>query len=251
MNFEEEISLLIKSRYPLVAVDTIDEEYVLGQLYAFCRSQGLTFYSWSLTKGLRIGRNENSFYKTNEAVAMLRIANDLVQEPHSSVFALSDFDRYLGDAAVSRYFKDLLNRIKGTPTTIVMLGSEIKLTPDIAPMAARIHGGYPSEMQIMDELNRSVAQFRLTAPRLKVDLPPEALRRVVKTLRGLSLQQIRNALNLCMLKDGSFDISDLREIEKYKKDAFDRDGVLEYFGSETPDQIAGFDNLKRWVWRPV
>ena len=75
MNFEEEISLLIKSRYPLVLVDTIDEDYVLPQLAGVAEAQALTFYSWSLTKGLRVGKQENSFYKTNDAVAMLRVAN--------------------------------------------------------------------------------------------------------------------------------------------------------------------------------
>ena len=41
MNFEEEISLLIKSRYPLVLVDTIDENYVLGQLFGVAQSQAV------------------------------------------------------------------------------------------------------------------------------------------------------------------------------------------------------------------
>ena len=31
------------------------------------------------------------------------------------------------------------------------------------------------------------------------------------------------------------------------EDAFDKDGILEYFGSEPPAGIAGFDNLKRWI----
>ena len=109
MNFEEEIALLIKSRYPLLVVDTIDEEYVLTQLNDVAAAQGLQFYSWSLTQGLRVGKNQNSFYKTNDAVAMLRVVNDLVNDPHAAVFAFSDFDRYLGDAAASRFFKDILN----------------------------------------------------------------------------------------------------------------------------------------------
>ncbi|MGD9642056.1 MAG: AAA family ATPase [Elusimicrobiales bacterium] len=247
MNFEEEIALLIKSRYPLLVVDTIDEEYVLRQLGDVAAAQGLQFYSWSLTQGLRVGKNQNSFYKTNDAVAMLRVVNDLVGDPHAAVFALSDFDRYLGDAAASRFFKDILNRIKGSPATVVLLGSEGKLPPDIAPLAARIQGGYPNERQILDEVNRAVAQFKLTAAHLHVDLPGESLRRMVKTLKGLSLQQVRNALNLCLLKDLRFDHSDIKEIEKFKKAAFDREGILEYFGSETETGIAGFDNLKRWV----
>ena len=247
MNFEEEISLLIKSRYPLVLVDAIDENYVLGQLYGVAQAQALVFYSWSLTKGLRIGSNENSFYKTGDPVAMLRIANDLIKDPHSAVFALSDFDRFLNDAPTARLFKDLLNRIKGTPTTVVLLGAEVRLPSDIAPLAARISGGYPDEKQIMAEINRVVSDFRQTSVALVVDMPPESLRRVIKTLKGLSLQQVRNALNLCLLKDGCFDAGDIPDIEKFKKEAFDQGGILEYFGSEQKNSIAGFGNLKRWV----
>ena len=140
----------------------------------------------------------------------------------------------------------MLNTIKGTPTTVVLLGSELKLPPDIAPLAARISGGYPDERQIMQEVNKIVGEFRQSSA-LIVDMAPEILMRVVKTLKGLSLQQVRNAMNMCLLKDGRFDGTDLAEIEKFKKEAFDRDGVLEFFGSETKSGIAGFDNLKRWV----
>ncbi|HAT71273.1 MAG TPA: ATPase [Elusimicrobia bacterium] len=247
MNFEEEISLLIKSRYPLVLVDTIDEGYVQGQLARVAETQSLTFYSWSLTMGLRVGNNKNSFYKTNDAVAMLRVANDLIKDPHSAVFAFSDLDRFLTEAAAARFFKDMLNTIKGTPTTVVLLGSEIKLPPDIAPLAARITGGYPDERQIMEEVNNVVSEFSRASSSLVVDMPPEILKRVVKTLKGLSLQQVRNALNMCLLKDGRFDGGDLAEIEKFKKEAFDRDGILEFFGAEHKAGIAGFENLKRWV----
>ncbi len=247
MNFEDEISLLIKSRYPLVQVDTIDEDYVLGQLFRVAQAQGMTFYSWSLSKGLRIGRNENSFYKTNDPVAMLRIANDLVSEPHPAVFSLCDFDRYLTDPAPARFFKDILERIKGSPTTVVLLSSEARLPPDIAPLAARIQGGYPDEKEILREVNRAVAEFRSSSASLQIDVPPDVLKRMVKALKGLSLQQVRNALNICMLKDYRLDKDDIQEIERFKKDAFDRDGVLEYFGSEHKADIAGFENLKRWV----
>ncbi len=247
MNFEEEISLLVKSRYPLVAVDTIDENYVMGQLRSAAAGLGFTLYPWSLTEGLRVGGNANSFYKTGDPAAMLRIAGDLVKESRNCLFALADFDRFLSDAAVARLFKDLLDRMNGTPATAVLIGGEVKLPPDIAPLAARIQGGYPDEREILAEINRAVAEFRRSAARLEVDMPPEALRRAVKTLNGLSIQQIRNVLNVCMLKDSRFDASDIEEMEKFKKQAFDREGILEYFGSEKPAGIAGFDNLKRWI----
>jgi len=247
MNFEEEISLLIKSRYPLVLVDTIDEGYVLGQLAGVAGDQRLAFYSWSLSEGLRVGQNQNAFYKSGDPAAMLRIANDLVKEQQPALFVFCDLDRFLADAAPARLFKDLLNKAKGTPTTVVLLGAEVKLPADLAPLAARISGGYPDEKQILAEVNHMVADFRLKSSALSVDMPPETLMRVVKTLKGLSLQQVRNAMNLCLIKDAAFDGRDVAELERFKKEAFDRDGILEYFGSEQPSGIAGYANLKRWV----
>ena len=247
MNFEEEISLLIKSRYPLVQVDTMDEDYVLGRLQRVAEDGGFACYPWSLTKGLRVGRSENSFYKTGDPAAMLRVANDLTREKQPQLFAFTDFDRFLEDAAVARLFKDLLARLKGTPSTVVLVSSGGKLPADIAPLAARIQGGFPDEREILAEVNRAVADFRQSGVQLHIDMPSDTLRRVIKTLKGLSLQQVRNVLNICLLKDSRFDAADLEEIEKFKKEAFDRDGILEYFGSEQPGAIAGFGNLKHWV----
>lgn len=247
MNFEAEITLLIKSKYPLILVDTIDEDYINSQLSGITAELGLAAYYWSLTKGLRVGRNENSFYQTTEPARMLKTVNDLLDDKQPCLFVLSDFQKFLEDAVVGRLFKDVLGRINNTRTTIVMVGADNKLPADIAPMAARISGGYPDEKEIMEEINRVLAEFKASAANLVVEMAPENLLRVVKSLKGLSLQQIRNVLNSCILKDGRFDKEDLAEIEKYKKELFDRDGILEYFGAEQPGNIAGFANLKKWV----
>jgi len=247
MNFEEEITLLIKSRYPLVVVDTIDEEFVSRQLFSISQSLSMGFYAWSLTMGLRVGRNANSFYQSNEPAKMLKLVNDMLEENQPSLFLFSDLHKFLEDAVVSRLVKDLINKIQNTRTTIVMVGPECKLPPEIAPFASRITGGYPDEREILDEINRIVADFKLSSIHLVVDLAPEDLKRMVKTLNGLSIQQIRNVLNSCILKDCRLDNNDLAEIENYKKEIFDADGILEYFASERNTSIAGFENLKRWV----
>ncbi|PIU18224.1 MAG: hypothetical protein COT18_10900, partial [Elusimicrobia bacterium CG08_land_8_20_14_0_20_59_10] len=247
MNFEEEITLLIKSRYPLVVVDTIDEEFVSRQLFSISQSLSMGFYAWSLTMGLRVGRNANSFYQSNEPAKMLKLVNDILDEKQPSLFMFNDLHKFLEDPVVSRLVKDMINKVKDTRTTIVMVGPECKLSAEIAPFAARITGGYPDEKEILDEINRIVADFKLSSAHLVVDLAPEDIKRMVKTLNGLSMQQIRNVMNSCILKDCRLDKNDLAEIENYKKEIFDTDGILEYFASEHKGSIAGFENLKRWL----
>ena len=247
MNFEAEITLLIKSKYPLILVDTIDEDYVLRQLSEITGDLGLDSYYWSLTKGLRVGHNENAFYQSSEPVKMLKTVNDLLDDPKPALFVLSDFYKFLEDAAAARFFKDILGRINNTRTTIVIVGGEQKLPDDIEPMAAHITGGYPGEKEIVDEINSVVADFKHSASALVVDLTPGDFRRIVKSLMGLSIQQVRNVVNRCILNDNQLDKADIAEIEKYKKELFDREGILEYFGAEQPSSMAGFDNLKKWV----
>jgi len=247
MNFEAEITLLIKSKYPLILVDTIDEDYVLRQLSEITADLGLDSYYWSLTKGLRVGHNENAFYQSNEPVKMLKTVNDLLDDPKPALFVFSDFYKFLDDAASARFFKDILGRINNTRTTIVIVGGEQKLPDDIEPMAAHITGGYPGEKEIVDEINSVVADLRHSSSAPVVDLTPSDFRRIVKSLMGLSLQQVRNVVNRCILNDNQLDKADIAEIEKYKKELFDREGILEYFGAEQPDNMAGFDNLKKWV----
>ncbi|OGS47891.1 MAG: hypothetical protein A3J79_02795 [Elusimicrobia bacterium RIFOXYB2_FULL_62_6] len=247
MNFESEVALLIKSKYSLVLVDTIDEDFVTRQLFTVAAGMGITVYRWSLTKGLRVGRNENSFYQTNAPVNTLKLINDIVRDKSTSVFILSDFHKFLQDAVVARLFKDIVAAINDTRNTLIIVGSDQPLPPDIEPYAARITGGYPDEQEILAEINRTVAEFRKTSLKLSITLEPEDVRRLVKSLKGLSVQQIRNVLNATILKDGTLDKHDLKAVEKYKKELFDKEGVLEYFGAEQPADIAGFENLKKWV----
>ena len=247
MNFEAEISLLIKSKYPLILVDTIDENYVAKQLSEVAAGLSLTAYFWSLTRGLRVGDSENPFYQTGEPARMLKTVDDLVRDAKPSLFVLTDLHKFLEDAVTARLFKDIVGRINDTRTTVVLVGGECRLPADIERLAARICGGYPDEKEILAEVNRVLAEFKKTSGALKLALPPDDARRVIKSLKGMSLQQIRNVVNTCVLKDACFDKGDLQEIEKYKKSIFDQDGVLEYFGSEAPAAIAGFDRLKKWV----
>ncbi len=52
MNNREEIGLLIKSRYPLLFLETADEDYSIAQLKELAGAQNLEYFQWSLTGGL-------------------------------------------------------------------------------------------------------------------------------------------------------------------------------------------------------
>jgi SpoVK/Ycf46/Vps4 family AAA+-type ATPase len=248
----EELNLLIKSKYPLVCFETVDEIYTIRQLRAIAEQLGLNFYQWSLTDGLRQGDNDSSYYQTKEPVKMLRMVQYLLkpredEEFKPGLFVLKDFEKYLEDALVLRLFKDTINRIKGTRDTFVIVAAEYKLPKDIQSDSAHLIGGYPIEDEIKAVIKETAEELKRTNKKVALSLSDEELNKITNALNGLSIQQIRNVINQCLLANNILDINDLSAIEIYKKKVFDQKGLLEFCLTEDKNNIAGFDNLKRWL----
>jgi hypothetical protein len=248
----EELNLLIKSKYPVVCLETIDEIYNIRQLKAIAEQLGLNFYQWSITDGLRRGDKDDSYYQTKEPIKMLRMVQSLLkpregEEIKPGLFILKDFEKYLEDVLVLRLFKDIINLIKGTKDTFVIVSAEYKLPKDIQSDSAHLIGGYPIEDEIKVVIKETAEELKRTNKKITLSLCNEDLNKITDALRGLSIQQIRNVINRCLLADNILDITDLSEIETYKKKIFDQEGLLEFCLTEDKDNIAGFDNLKRWL----
>lgn len=129
MLFVDELHLLIKSKYPLIYVETPDEEYVLGSLKKICKDTGLIFYDWTVTDGLMREDTKGCFYKTQDPVTMIQTAIQIskVTGVGPGVFILKDFQKHLESELNLRYFKDWILQIENTPDTLVMVSSEYKL----------------------------------------------------------------------------------------------------------------------------
>src|SRR3989338_820094 len=253
MRVNEELNLLIKSKYPVVCFETIDEIYTIRQLKAIAEQLDLIFYQWSLTDGLKRGDNEGSYYQTKEPVKMLRtVLFDLIRPKEDEqikpgLFVLKDFEKYLDDVLTLRLFKDAINHIKGTKNTFVIVSAEYKLPKDIEADSAHLIGGYPVEDEIKTVIKETAEELKRTNKKVTLSLSDDELSKITNALRGLSIQQIRNVINQCLLEDNILDIKDLSAIETYKKKVFDQECLLEFYLTEDKNNIAGFDNLKRWL----
>ena len=244
----EELILLIKSRYPVIFVESIDEQYVVNQLREIAHQLGLAFYQWSVTGGLQKGSREGGFYQTGEPEKMVRTVLTLVKDRvEPGLFVLKDFDKHLENVVILRLFKDLINLIKNTKNTVVLVAPEYKLPKDIEPDAGHIVGGYPDEREIASIVKETCNELARHDKRIKTSLTAEEIQKAILSLKGLSVQQIRNILNQCLVDDGVLDVNDLKRIESYKRKLFDQEGLLEFCGTESKDNIANFDNLKRWL----
>jgi hypothetical protein len=247
----EEIELLIKSKYAVVFLETVDEEYVLRQLTQIAQELKLSYFQWSVTEGLRRDHKEGSYYQTKEPAFMLKTILSFLGMMSASgeagLFVFKDFERFLGDPMVLRLFKDVVNQFRNTRDTAVIVASAYKLPQDLHPFTAHIIGGYPAEEEISNIIKETLSELFRSNPKIRISLTAEEMKKMAKTLNGLSVQQIWNVISECVFDDNKLDIQDLAKIEKCKKRIFDKEGILEFCLSESRDNIADFDNLKRWL----
>jgi hypothetical protein len=254
MSTNEDLELLVKSKYPVIYLESIDEIHTINQLRLLASRLNLIFYQWSLTEGLKKEYNKDPYYETKQPVKMLNQVLSLITPTEDglvqrkpSLFVLKDFQKHLEDITTVRRFKDLINRFKSSKNTFVILSAEYKLPRDIETDSAHIIGGFPSEAEILALIKDTCAELQRTNEQALIDLNPDDMRKVLKALKGLSLPQIRNIVSQCFFDDSIFNIRDFKTIESNKKKIFDRGGLLEFCFTEDKDIIAGFDNLKCWL----
>lgn len=249
VRLSEELTLLVKSRYPVIYVETPDESYAFRHLKEIADLLHLLFYHWSVTDGLRRGENKSPYYQTNDPVSALKTILDLTESAHTGpgLFVLKDLHRHLKNEVVLRLFKDLALKIKDTRDTAVIVAPEYELPGDLAPYTGHIIGGFPDEAEISGQLMEIIDEMFRDHRQLQVRLTAGETSGIVAALKGLTLQQIRNVISQALLDDGVLSIGDLAAIEDYKRRIFDQEGFLEFHGSRKLEEIAGFANLKGWL----
>lgn len=250
MGFINELQQLIESRYALIFVETLEEDYVFSQISAVGQELKRPIYHWSVVDGLRLGDNANMYYRTNVPETCMQTIEYLVHNTplDSSLFILKDFHRYLENDVVLRQFKDLLTYFSHTAHTFIILGPEYVLPKDVEPFATRIVGGYPDIDEIKTLLLQMWDEFKRYKHTPNIELSPDDVNRLLQMLKGLSIRQIRNIIHEIVMNDNVLDIKDMAKVAEYKKAIFDQEGILEFCKPEPVENMAGFDNLKAWLY---
>jgi 5-methylcytosine-specific restriction endonuclease McrBC GTP-binding regulatory subunit McrB len=108
MIFSKELYLLLKARYPIIYISSLEEERLE---YTIHRSinlyQSKPIYSWDFINGYKTKINNSKFAAKNPLQALELIDN--LNAETSSIFILKDFNKFLSDTSVLRKIKNLLS----------------------------------------------------------------------------------------------------------------------------------------------
>ena len=191
MNFQDELSLLIAARVPVIQVLTHDEERLVDVLGAICARPGgatkLGLYAWDLAD-----KNPSVLVKGEPGVDPAKeltpdtILAMIEKSPAPGIYLLRDFHQvWEARKTTLRHLRNLVQRLprQAIPRTIV-----ISTPPDLLPLELRHPAGLKQDIVCLEMSKPDAAEIAQTFRRVLGERQPEAglLQGMAEAALGLS-----------------------------------------------------------------
>ena len=240
MKFNDELALFLKARYPIIYINTIEEdrvEYVIRKNIKTNLNRSI--YSWDFVDGYTNNPNNEGFAKRNPLQALELVERLNAETP--ALFLLKDFNRFLTDLSISRKLRNISRILKLQPKTIIIIGSDLTIPKELQDLITVVQFQLPLEEEISQELNRLINSLNI-----KVD--SQLFENLTRACQGLSLERIRRVLSKIIATYKTIDNDSIAVLLSEKKQIISQTEILEY--SSVNEQIAnlgGLENLKDWL----
>lgn len=236
MKFNDELKLLLKARYPLIYINTIEEERVE---YIIRKSLNRSIYTWDFIDGYKNNPNNKEFARKNPLQALELI--ERLSSETAALFVLKDFNKFLNDISISRKLKNLTKILKFQLKTIIIISNELNIPNDLQELITLIQFKLPKRDEISDELDKLILSLNL-----KVN--PKIINNLKIACQGLSLERIRRVLSKIIANYKTIDKNSIVMLLEEKKQIIRQTEILEYwFATDSSTSLGGLENLKKWL----
>ena len=240
MKFNDELALFLKARYPIIYINTIEEdrvEYIIRKNVKTNLNRSI--YSWDFVDGYTNNPNNEGFAKRNPLQALELVERLNPETP--ALFLLKDFNRFLTDLSISRKLRNISRILKLQPKTIIIIGSDLTIPKELQDLLTVLQFQLPLENEISQELNRLVSS-------LNIKIDPQLFETLTRACQGLSLERIRRVLSKIIATYKTIDNNSIAILLSEKKQIISQTEILEYTSvDEKITNLGGLDNLKDWL----
>jgi hypothetical protein len=260
----DDLEVLLRSRIPLIAVESRDETEVLKALARACTrlpvnmglagstpglgaSAGLPLFQWTVTDGLkRLDVNASTPQRT--LTEPIEILKHVRATGLGGAYALLDFHPYLHDSTLVRFIKDIAQEYARCPRTIVLISYAIEIPHEIEHLMARCVLALPDRnerRQIVEEVAR---QWMRENARQSIKLDKHALALLVENMNGLTAADTQRLARKAIFDDGALLASAVPALMQAKYELLNHNGILGY-EHDTPQfaDVGGLTHLKAWL----
>src|SRR5579862_1212476 len=263
---ENDLDVLLRSRVPIIVVDSRDEARVLKALTGACRQlsappgvtpvaggsatsarTGLPLFQWTVTDGVKrldveIGPSQRLLAQPPDVLKHIR-ATML-----AGVYALLDFHPYLQDPTIVRLLKDIAQDYERCARTVVLIGYETQIPHELEHLAARVVLALPDRNERRQLVEDVARQWTHANPRQALRIDPRALEMLVENMSGLSAADTQRLARKAIYDHGAIEPSDVPRVMQAKYELLNHGGVLRYeHDTAQLSDVGGLVSFKAWL----
>jgi len=248
-----EIDILIRARYPLVAVSTFEELRFRQLMLAVARlerhkAKGL--FWWSRTQGLRQiagpghSLTERPIPDTEDPLSVL----EHLAQAERGLYVLADYGAYLApfgqeEPQLVRRLCELAWAIKSRPVTVFFVGPSFPEIPALEKEVKVVDLPLPEEREVAKLLEVEL-DCLADNPDVQLQVDERTQEQLVQALLGLTETEIENALAKAAITFRGIVPEAIPLILEEKRDVIRQSGALTYSHPEPVDHLGGYANLR-------
>lgn len=250
MDQQRDIELILRSRTPILVIESQDEARTLDLLHAIvmgsARDQYLPLFRWTITDGLqRLDIALEPQAINSEPTDVLKHIR-AVTKP--GIYVLLDFHPFLDDPVHVRLLKDICMRYRETPRQIVLISHELRIPAELESYCARFEMALPSELDREKIIRNAARDYARDNPGNRVQVDPKAHQLLIQNLAGLTWADTERLARNAIYVDGAITHSDLPRVMAAKYELLNRGGALQFeYDTAQFGDIGGLTRLKSWL----
>ncbi|MDX1698297.1 MAG: AAA family ATPase, partial [Thiohalobacterales bacterium] len=248
MNDLHDLEVLLRSRIPLITIETRDERHVSRLFARLSVTLAMPVMSWSATSGLqRIDLDmppQRHASEPQQALGQIKATNT------PTIYLLMDFHPYLDDPYTVRLLKEIALDHGTLGHTLVFVSHELELPPELTVFSARFDLSLPGAVQIDAMIKEEAGHWSQARKGAKVRADRKTLELVRDQLRGVTASDARRIIRTIIHDDGAINDEDLDRVTRARYQLLEQNGAISCeFDTEDFAAVGGLQNLKRWIER--
>ena len=250
MDGRHDLELILRSRTPIIVIESQDEARVLEMLQSMAISKGTDAYTpvfrWTITDGLqRIDIALEPQALNSQPTDVLKHIR-AVKSP--GIYVLLDFHPFIDDPVHVRLIKDICISYKEAQRQLVLISHEIKVPNELDAHCARFDMDLPSDEERARIVKRIVNQYGEDHPGELVQVDAKAHALLIRNLAGLAYSDTERLARNAVYVDGAITRSDLPGVMQAKYELLNRGGALQFeYDTARFSDVGGLMRLKKWI----
>jgi SpoVK/Ycf46/Vps4 family AAA+-type ATPase len=246
MNDLHDLELLLRSRVPLITIETREEKRVTRLFSRLAVKLAMPVMSWSATTGLQ--RIDYAAAPQRHASEARQALGQIKATDTATIYLLLDFHPYLEDHYNVRLIKEIALDYQTLGHTLVLVSHELQLPAELAGFSARFSLSLPGTQQLEEIIREEADHWSAANNGGKVRTDRKTLDLVIGQLRGLTTIDARRLIRSIIYDDGAINGGDLDRLTRARYQLLENSGALSCeFNTTDFADVGGLEKLKRWI----